>query len=121
MAGEWINARLPLHPLRDGYSEAPIDFVQTFQPEAGQAITRPATTAARTEVSATYLVRRDVAQKFRDFYRAQTGRFFGMPDPTWQVESGDPDEVQARFSSPPRESQRVGDVVYVQVSLEVKR
>lgn len=121
MAGEWLNAGLPRTPAQQGHSEVPMDFVQSFQPEQGPPLTRPETTAARTEVSASYLVRSDVVQRFRDFYRAQAGRFFAMPDPTWRDDSGDPDEVQARWMRPPRESQRVGDLVYVQCALELKR
>lgn len=117
MTGGWLNAGLPIDPERNGYSEQAEDYRQTFQPEEGPPIVRDATTAARTRISAVYRLSESQAHALRDFYRSTGARTFKWPVPTWLPESGDSDQVFARFASPPR-LRPIGGGIY-EASVEI--
>lgn len=102
MAGAWLAAGLPLRPLTIGYTEQVADYRQRFEPEIGPAIVRLASTARRTRVSALYRFVDAQYFVFRDFYRDNEASEFYMPDPMWDPARGDPDEIRARFESPPQ-------------------
>ncbi len=99
MAGAWLDAGLPLRPVTAGYTEAPEDYRVRFQPESGPDVVRPASTARRTRLTCTFRVTTRQLHVFRAFYRAQQFAEFLMPDPTWLPETGNPDEIRARFES----------------------